>query len=201
MHTKSTDKQLLCQIYIQSSTFTFASCSKEVQVSLGVAWHAVFRLSLKLLYECSSPSHTLKQTAVGLSSAHYRADSSPHWARHHKSFWGGGVPPTASLDHRLHLMRGRQNHVHTSKEHSWTGIPLSKLQAHQQRWVTLHWMLKRISTWPSQWLLLSWVVHAYFLFSWLTTIKLFYIKNVIIIMFFVKSCVNIVKGLKKLVFS
>lgn len=66
----STGKQLLCKIYIQSNTFTFASCAKEVQVSHGVARRAVFRLSLKLLYEHSPPSHILKQTAVRLTGAH-----------------------------------------------------------------------------------------------------------------------------------
>lgn len=43
------------------------SCTDEEQLSRGVAQHAVLKLSLKLLYECSLPSQILKQAAGSLT--------------------------------------------------------------------------------------------------------------------------------------
>lgn len=43
------------------------SCTDDEQLSRGVAQHAVLKLSLKLLYECSLPSQILKQAAGSLT--------------------------------------------------------------------------------------------------------------------------------------
>ena len=92
VHTKQLTYTL--NIYIYSTSFC-GKCSFRatplpvpaamIRSKLPLGWpcRAVLRLSLKLLYECSPPSHTLKQTAVGLTSLHQTADSSSHLAGRH----------------------------------------------------------------------------------------------------------------------